>query len=91
MRYDLPKNFFIKNIDCNNWGLVRTTVSKDGKETESIKGYYPTLAAAFRGAMNKLSLKCSNNRDLIETLTVMKFIIQEINQVEDGLQAEEKE
>ena len=78
VRLELPKDYYIINIDDCNWGVCYDKPVKSGKRQglpmRVVDGYYPNLPAAARGAMRTLSLKSLDNKDLLQVLTKMEKI-----------------
>lgn len=79
IKFNLPKDHYITNLDPNNWGLCIYKVSKEGKERREVKGFTPTLEGAILLALKKLSLECIDNEDLATTLQQMYQIIIEVD------------
>ena len=71
VKYELPKGFYITNLDALNWIVAQDVTDKNGKTTMEIDGYYGTLPLALRGALQMLSCVASNHEGLVDI--VMKI------------------
>ena len=52
MKYTLPKNYYLENLDNRNWIVYKNFKDKNEKIKKDIKGFYPTLKMAVDSAID---------------------------------------
>ena len=65
IKYALPKNYYIRQLDSRNWIVAIMKKPKDKAEYEDIKGYFPELNYAWYYAVRNLfPLLAKSNKEL---------------------------
>ncbi|MHA1912000.1 MAG: hypothetical protein ACTSYA_09915 [Candidatus Kariarchaeaceae archaeon] len=72
MKYTLPKNYYLENLDNRNWIVYKNFKDKNGKIKKDIKGFYPTLKMAVDSAIDMFALKAEDLSDLKEMIEDLK-------------------
>lgn len=68
IKFKLPNNYFIQNLDDKNWSITKVVKSGNGTNYEEHLGYYPNLEYAWRGAVDHFAITAESNKELWKVL-----------------------
>jgi len=78
--FELAKGYIIKQLDSLNWTIGKYLPNKKDPDNPifSHKGYHGSLFAAWKNAVDMLSLKATDYKDLVKIIIRLEKLKKEI-------------